>query len=244
MHRCVYLFMVLLCFTLCYPLLYFSKHGKNAYIRLVRWRRRIALMGSYLSGIFYKVHRHVEIDWSRTYLICSNHSSNMDITAIMYACKNDFSFMGKAELLDNPVTGFFFRTVDIPVNRSSKISAFRAFKKAQDCLEQKKSIVIFPEGLISDTFPPKLSPFKNGAFKLALDLKIPILPIVIENAWKVYWDDGKARGSRPGCIHIQVLPPVETKDFQGDSDSLRDHIYADISNIWMQRNNSELLDSK
>lgn len=238
-HRYVYLGMVLVCFILYYPLLYIARQSKKtAYKRLVRLRRRIALMGSYLSGIYYKVHQSRTIDWSRTYLICANHTSNMDITAIMYACKGDFSFMGKAELLKNPVTGFFFKTVDIPVNRASKISSFRAFKKAQAYLQDKHSVVIFPEGGISEHYPPRLDAFKNGTFKLALDTQMPILPLVIENAWEVFWDDGKARGSRPGRIHIKILPPIETIDFQGDADMLRDQVYARISEAWSASGNN------
>lgn len=225
--------MVLICFGLCYPVLYLIRRtDSRRYARLVRMRRRIALTGSYLSGVFYQVKKQEEIDWSRTYLICANHTSNLDITAIMYACKNDFSFMGKQELLDNPVTGFFFKTVDIPVDRNSKMSAFRAFKKAQTYLEEKRSVVIFPEGGISDTFPPTLDAFKNGAFKLALEMQVPILPVVIENAWDILWDDGRARGSRPGIVRMHLLAPVETRHYKGDADALRDAIYTDMLTIW------------
>lgn len=240
--------MVLICFIFCYPVLYLIKQGSGRYVPLVRMRRRIALMGSYLSGIFYRVKHQDPIDWSRTYLICANHTSNLDITALMYACKNDFSFMGKQELLDNPVTGFFFKTVDIPVNRSSKLSAFRAFKKAQECLQAQHSVVIFPEGGISDTFPPKLGTFKNGAFKLALEMQVPILPVVIENAWDIFWDDGSARGSRPGVIHMQLLAPIETRNYPNDADTLRDTVYTRMAEVWNKskatRNKPQRSDSK
>src|SRR5690606_7087045 len=150
------------------------------------------------AGISFKVVSDGSIDWSRNYIVMANHTSILDITAVLKACPIPLSFMGKAELLDNPVTGFFFRRVDIPVNRASKVSSVRALKQAETFLGEGKSLVIFPEGGISDNYPPRLEDFKNGGFRLAFTLKVPIIPVIIENAWQLYWDDGARYGSRPG----------------------------------------------
>src|SRR5690606_22881097 len=117
-----------------------------------------------------------------------------DIFCLSLLCKNNFFFLGKEELLKNPVTSLYFKTIDIPVNRKSKISAFKAFKKSEEKLKQGLSLIIFPEGKIGDEYPPLLHPFKNGPFKLAISLKIPILPVSIENSWKLMWDDGILHG--------------------------------------------------
>src|SRR5690606_10560191 len=85
-----------------------------------------------------------------------------------------------------------------------------------------KSIVVFPEGGIADIYPPQLQPFKSGGFKLAIELNIPVLPIIIEDAWKIYWDDASAYGSKPGCVNIIVLEPLDPCLFKGDADALRD----------------------
>jgi len=202
-------------------LLYLGRNKSDSYSRIVRVRKVIANISSFLARISYKIRYEKEIDWSRNYIIVANHTSNLDIVAIMKSCHTDFSFIGKDELLNNPVTGFFFRTVDIPINRSSKISSFKAFKRAKEYLLQGKSIAIFPEGGIDDNFPPELQEFKNGGFKLATDLNIPILPIVIEDAWKIHWDDATKYGSKPGSVNVHVLEPLETAQLNLNADELR-----------------------
>jgi len=173
------------------------------------------------------------IDWSTPCIICANHTSNLDITAMVLLCPVDFSFMGKIELLDNPVTGLFFRTIDIPLNRRSNISAFKAFKRADSNLRNGRSMVIFPEGHIGEEFPPHLYGFKNGPFKLAIDTKVPIVPVVIHNAWKIFWDDAKQFGSRPGTVVVDVLAPIETSHLQLEqADQLRDEVHALIKKHW------------
>lgn len=185
----------------------------------------IASWSSALIGFRYHIQWEEEVNWSRTYIICANHTSNLDITAMIKVCKSDFSFIGKDELLDNPVTGLYFKTIDIPIKRSSKMSSFRAFRRAQEYLNEGKSIVIFPEGGIGDEYPPTLYPFKNGVFRLATDLKLPILPVIIEDAWKVFWDDGSKKGSKPGTVHIRVLKPIEGDALNQKPDELRDQVY-------------------
>lgn len=134
--------------------------------------------------------------------------------------------MGKAELKDEFVTGIFFKTVDIPVNRESKISSFRAFKQAAERLEDGTTVIIFPEGKIPDDYPPQLHEFKNGPFRLAIELKIPIIPVTITDTWKVMWDTGLKYGSKPGICNIFVHKPVETAHLDIDNaDALRDQVH-------------------
>ncbi len=196
-------------------------------------RKWISLAGLYSVGIRIKVEFEKPIDWGQNYVICPNHTSILDITAINYLCPVPFSFMGKIELLKNPVTRIFFKTIDIPVKRESRISSFKAFKRAQDLLREGKTVVIFPEGKIDDDYPPKLHPFKSGAFRLATETHIPILPVVIQDVWKIMWDDGIKHGSRPGVIHIKVLAPIETGNLDTASfNALEDNVYNKMKYAW------------
>jgi len=134
--------------------------------------------------------------------------------------------MGKEDLTDGLVTGLFFRTVDIPVNRESKMSSFRAFKKAMEKLQSGITMIVFPEGKISDDYPPQLHAFKNGPFRLAIEAGIPIVPVTSLNNWKLLWDTGTKYGSKPGVCHIYIHKPIETKHLTvDDADSLRDKVY-------------------
>lgn len=145
--------------------------------------------------------------------------------------------MGKMELMQNPITRMFFKTIDIPINRDSKISSYKAFKLAQQRLAEGRTLIIFPEGGIKDEYPPKLQHFKNGSFRLAIESKVPILPVVIHNLWKVLWDEGK-RGSRPGLSSITVLRPIETASLASNQvEPLKEEIY----NLFMQQLNSDFV---
>jgi len=192
-------------------------------------RRAWGFVSSALVGIFYNFEYEEPIDWSKPYIICPNHTSNLDISAMCILVNSNCSFMGKQELEDGLVTGVFFRSVDIPVNRESKMSSFRAFKKASERLQDGISLVIFPEGMIADDYPPKLNEFKNGPFRLAIEHKIPIIPVTSVNTWEILWDTGTKYGSRPGICHFYVHKPINTGNLTiADADALRDDVYAII----------------
>lgn len=234
LHRYVYFAAVLLFFLPFWPILYYwSRNPERHYGKFVRVRRVIGWLSSSAVGIFYRFRFEVPIDWTKSYVICPNHTSNLDITAMVLLCKADFSFIGKQELLRNPVTGMFFRTIDIPINRDSKISAFKAFKRAAENIDRGRSMLIFPEGKIGDGYPPELCELKTGPFRLAIEKNIPILPVVIQDAWKVYWDDGKRYGSRPGQIQVDVCRPIDTTHLTlNDVEALRDQTTQVLQSNW------------
>ncbi len=190
----------------------------------MRWLfSRISTM---MSGFFYRFNYEEKVDWRRNYIICANHTSNLDITAIILLVRKNLVFMGKDELLRNYITGIYFRTIDIPVNRQSNMSAFRAFKRAENDIRLGRNVVIFPEGMISDTYPPVLQPFKNGPFRLAIEQGAAILPVTIANNWKIMWDDGSKYGSKPGICDIYIHKPVETQGKSPeDTENLKKEVY-------------------
>lgn len=221
LHTYLFYGLLLLIFGLVYPFLYFfSKHPERYYRQLAFIRKHMVLTAMALVGIRVKVTFTAPIDWSRNYVFCPNHSSTLDIGVLTYLSKIPVSFIGKEELLNNPVTRIFFKTIDIPVKRESKVSAFKAYKQGLTHLQAGKSLVIFPEGKIDEQFPPILHPFKSGAFRMATASNTAILPIVIHDAWKVFWDDGLKTGSRPGTIHVTVLAAIEANS--NDSDNPED----------------------
>lgn len=225
-HTHFYRYSVAFFFILVWPILYYLSRKQRRFKYINGFRRFIILMSTIVSGIFFRISYEEEIDWKRTYIIIGNHSSNLDVSAICIATKNNHCFIGKEELLSNMVLGFFFRTIDITVNRDSKISSFRAFKTAAERLKNEVSVVIFPEATIPEEYPPVLYPFKNGAFKLAIELKIPILPVTSLDTWKVLWDTGIEYGSRPGICNIFVHKPIETTHLTlDDADTLRDEVH-------------------
>lgn len=239
-HTYLYLGAVLFFFIPFYPFLYFfTRNPKKYFNQIVFCRRWISLLSTGIVGIRFHVEYEDKssVDWNESFVICPNHTSILDITALTYLCPQNFSFMGKIELLNNPVTRIFFKSIDIAVDRNSKISSFKAFKKADEILKEGKSIVIFPEGKIDDEYPPKLHEFKSGSFRLAVDNKIKILPVVIKDAWKILWDDGMRFGSKPGIVHIKILKPIDTQSISiNELDDLQHHVYSRMNDYWLQSN--------
>lgn len=185
------------------------------------------MLSSWLTGVFFRFTYERPLDKNQTYIYCANHASNLDIMLFCILAKGKFHFMGKDELRSNPVLKIFFNTIDISVNRESKISAFRAFKRAGDTLEKGWSLIIFPEGKIDSThYPPILHPFKNGPFRLAIEKNIPVVAVSLTDVWKKMWDDGSKYGSTPGICDIYIHKPVDTTDLTtADADFLKERIF-------------------
>jgi 1-acyl-sn-glycerol-3-phosphate acyltransferase len=218
-------------YFLLWPLMYYFSRKPERYKHLNRMRRIWGLVSSFCVGITYSFDLEEPIDWNKTYIVCPNHTSNLDITTMSLLVKSNCCFMGKEELVDGLVTRLFFRTVDIPVNRESKIASFRAFKLAMERLQNNVTVIIFPEATIPDTHPPELHSFKNGPFRMAIELKVPIIPVTSLNTWEVLWDDGHKYGSKPGVCNIFVHKPIETAHLTiDDADALRDEVRSIISN--------------
>ena len=111
-------------------------------------------------------------------MLVANHTSMTDVMLMLVIVKdNPFVFVGKKELAKIPVFGFFFKRVCIMVDRESSKSRFRVFELAQKRLNQGLSICIFPEGGVPEDENIVLDTFKDGAFRLAIEHQIPIVPM-------------------------------------------------------------------
>jgi len=142
-------------------------------------------------------------------IIVSNHTSYLDIVFSTFYIDHTAVYMGKYELLQIPLFKYFFKYLDIPVNRKSIKDSHKAFSDAGKKIDEGLSQVIYPEGTISEF--GKLKPFKNGAFKLAIEKQVPIVPVANLNNWKYLQNGGffKSYG-RPGRPVIIVGEPIST----------------------------------
>jgi len=229
-----------LIFSTLYPAIFFFSRKPVKFHAMNRLRWYFSYLSSIFSGFIFRYTFEEKIDWSKNYIICANHTSNLDITAMILLAKRNYVFMGKEELLKNFITGIYFQTIDIPLKRDSMMSAFRAFKKAGENLKEGKHLVIFPEGMISESYPPVLQPFKNGPFKLAIENGVSILPVTIRNNWNLMWDDGKQHGSTPGICDICVHAPINTIEMaETDAEALKDRVYNIINDTLIIHGNSK-----
>jgi len=153
------------------------------------------------------------VDPQESYVIISNHQSVADIVCL-YHINAQFKWVAKKELFHIPFLGwsmFFMRY--IPLKRGNVRSIRDSLTSANTWLSRGISILIFPEGTRSAD--GTLGSFKNGAFKLALENKCKILPVVVYGNENIV-PKGKSEIRASVTTNIKILPPVETKHLQAD----------------------------
>jgi len=146
------------------------------------------------------------IDRNSSYVIISNHQSIYDIFLIYGWLGIDIKWVMKKELAKIPGIGFGSKKVGhIFLDRSNSRVALDSLNDAKRKLVNGTSVVIFPEGTRSTTGQP--GNFKKGAFKLALDLALPILPITIIGTQRIL--PSGTLDLRPGKVSMIIHKPID-----------------------------------
>ena len=212
------------------PLIYLFFNKKEFFKKSYNLTRFLSHWLVFVPGIILNIKRETPANQlPKTAIYCSNHSSYLDIILAFVVIKNHFISLGKKQLEKVPILRMFFKNVHILVDRKSVSSSHRAFLRLAKYLDNGTSILVFPEGTISNS--GQLLAFKNGAFKLAIDKQVPIVPITFLNNWKLLQNGGflKAKG-RPGICRIVVHKPIYTTGMsEKDLLSLRTQVYDVIS---------------
>lgn len=155
----------------------------------------------------------------RTYIVVSNHQSLLDILVVVLSLPFHFKFIAKRELFWIPFFGWhLFLAGYIPLKRGDAESGRRCLEKARSWLVRGVSVLFFPEGTRSPD--GRIHEFKAGAFKLAQETGVEILPLVIQgtreaipkHSWVV---------EKKAVIHLKVLDPVPMKGRATDLESIR-----------------------
>jgi putative phosphoserine phosphatase/1-acylglycerol-3-phosphate O-acyltransferase len=164
-----------------------------------------------LAGIDLRVEGEEHLWSHRPAVFLFNHQSGVDTLLVAKLLRRDFTGVGKQELRLHPIFGPAFAFVGVVfIDRSDTGKAIEAMKPAVAALREGRSIAIAPEGTRSRT--QRLGKFKKGAFHLAMQAGVPIVPIVFRNALDVL-----PRGAvvlRPATVEVVVLPPVETRGWK------------------------------
>lgn len=138
----------------------------------------------FVMGFKLDVQEDETLDDTKSYMFCPNHTSMIDIMVMLALAKNPFVFVGKKELTKIPIFGYFYRRTCIIVDRNSSKSRKAVFDEARKKLSNGLDVCIFPEGLVPDDESIILADFKNGAFRLAIEHQIPIVPITMYDCKK------------------------------------------------------------
>lgn len=187
------------------------------FFKIARIWAKIILIG---MGFNYEISGSDVFEEGKSYVLVANHTSMTDIMLMLVLVKNHpFVFVGKKELAQIPIFGFIYKRVCILVDRSSSKSRFQVFERAQKRIQQGLSICIFPEGGVPEEHIV-LDEFKDGAFRIAIEHQLPIVPMVFY--------DNKKRFSytffsgSPGKMRAKILPVILTQGKTlGDKNELK-----------------------
>jgi 1-acyl-sn-glycerol-3-phosphate acyltransferase len=160
-----------------------------------------------LSGMKIRVKGLDNLDPKQTYVFIANHRSFLDTALVFQYLGRRIGILAKKELLKVPILGYGMGYVNImAIDRSNRERAIQTVRAATERIISGVSFAVFAEGTRAK--PGQLLPFKKGAFYMARDAGVPVVPVAIKNTDRLM---GKGTGeARPGTIEMVVLPPVET----------------------------------
>jgi 1-acyl-sn-glycerol-3-phosphate acyltransferase len=161
---------------------------------------------SMLTFIRYEFHGRENFRKGQSYIYVSNHTSFLDLPGIRLLIPGEFRPLAKKELLKIPVFGWIAQGATVIVDRSSGESRKRSLDKLKQILAEGISILLFAEGT-QNRSKEILQPFKDGAFRLAADTQMPVLPMVVIGAGPLM--PPGTINLRPGRIKIIVAPELE-----------------------------------
>jgi len=233
----LYIFWVFLVFTVFMLLFlpgiifpaFFGPHSVSVtYFFMKAW----SWVFSMLTFIRYDVVGRENIKKGSSYIFVSNHTSFLDLPGIAMTIRGQFRPLAKKELLKIPVFGWITRATCVVVDRSSNESRKTSLNHLKDVLNLGINILIFPEGT-QNRSKEILQPFKDGAFRIALDTQKTLLPMVVLGAGKLM-PPGTIR-LRPGRIkivvgnEIQLSPGESTADLKQRTNDIMLRMISDHS---------------
>ena len=225
---CFYALFIFACLTIIslFAMLFILPLGEKY---LTKGIYKIARYFSKLLYLFIGM-RHQEIyesnhDFNQAHVFVGNHNSYMDIPPIVQLKHQPIKPLGKFESSKIPLFGLFYRHAVILVDRSNPEKRAESLQNLKEALKQKISIFIFPEGTFSMTDAKPLKYFYNGAFKLAIEMQVPIQPVLmIDSVDRMHFSS--IFTLRPGICRVVYLPTVYVDNYTlEDLEILRDQVH-------------------
>ena len=196
------------------PILIFS-WLVNRHHLVYPWARFGARAWLLLSGVRVKVRGLELLDPKQPYVFVANHRSYLDTAALFVFTGRRIGVLAKKELLKVPVLGVGMGFVNVmAIDRTNRESAIRTTEAAARRIQSGVSFGVFVEGTRAK--PGELLPFKKGAFYMARQAAVPVVPIAIKYSDVLM---GKGTGeAKSGTLEMVFMPPVETVEMVTDED--------------------------
>lgn len=225
-----FLLVVILCIPFIFLILSLRIGGryyrKNA-LRIINYGSELLMI---LLLIKIKVHGRKNLDRTKNYIVVSNHPSLLDPPAVAATVQLSMTFLAKQELLKVPFFGFVVRHLTVTVNRNSKEDRAKSIEALKQSLSTGLNIFIAPEGTRNKSGEP-LANFYDGAFKIALETKLPLLPVTVVGSAKLL-SPFKALQLSPGFMETYIDEPVlilETDDVESLKQKVRNKMLKHLS---------------
>ena len=200
-----------------------------------RWHKHARYLNWIWAKFFFNlIFLPVEVDFrfklikGQPYVLCPNHFSYFDIP-IVGLTPRSFIFVGKNSMEKIPIFGYMYRKLHITVDRNSLNSKYNTLIRAKNAVREGHSIFMYPEGGIITDGPPKMAKFKDGAFRVAIEEQIPLVPVTIPYNWIILPDgDMLMNHHKAKIIYHQ---PFDTKGLTlDDVGSLKEKTFSVIQN--------------
>ena len=190
--------------------------------RLARWAANIV---DHL-GLHLDVRGRENLRPGETYLVMSNHQSLYDIPVLFVVIGSNIRMIAKKELFHVPIFGKALAEGGfIAIDRQNRAKAFRSLQQASGVLAGGTHVWIAPEGTRSKT--GKLLPFKKGAFYLALEAALPILPVTLDGT-RLALPTGTVRSIPGATVRVTIHPKIDPQPFAAQGKSGRDALMAEV----------------
>jgi 1-acyl-sn-glycerol-3-phosphate acyltransferase len=183
-----------------------------------------------------RVEGRERLPWHRPAVIVANHLSLLDIL-VLYGLFTPFKWVAKASLFRIPFLGWNMVLADyVPIWRGDRESIRKMMAHCRSHLARGMPVLIFPEGTRSPD--GRLQPFKDGAFRLAVEAGCPVIPVALSGTWATLPKHGLVLRRRMDAW-IQVLEPIDPAAYGGDSAALREAARAAIAAVLPQEDGAE-----
>ena len=192
-----------------------------------------------LTGVTVKVTGRQHLDPDQPYVFVANHYSYLDAVPLFAYTGRHMGVVAKKELLKAPILGYGMGFVNvIAIDRSNRQRAVDSLQMATARLRAGISFAVCPEG--TRAWPGEMLPFKKGAFHMAVEAAVPIVPIALRNSDILM---GRGRGEAwPGTLEMVMLPPVDTSKVKTDDDL--DQLVAQVQGMIMTELGIEKLSAR
>lgn len=218
-----------LLFLLFYPCFRFFLSKEERFPSAFKMMKRHAKLFLLCVGIRLKVESRTSITSDQPFLICSNHSSYLDIPCLYAIFDEYFVFTGIKEIENWPLFHIFYTSgMNVLVDRHNRVGLLKGLKKMMTVVDKGHPLVILPEGTISGV-APRLSEFKLGAVSLAIQKRIPILPITFTTNWIRLQRSGLLKGKASPGISEAIIHPLIPTD--GSTKDDRDKLQSELRSI-------------